>query len=250
MATRHWLWRKETQPFSGLTDDERCARFVVEQIDDDRFCIATDHGFRYTADGQESITVDHDTLPSTDFASIPRYMAWLVSRHGRHTPAALVHDQLVTPRMGFRQRRQADELFLRMMDDLEVAPVQSRLMWTAVTLATRAKGTVFTKLGLAAWALAGLVGITALGLGIAHSVPWLVAAALAGPTVASLLWGRQYRAGLIAGYALPLVATPALVCLLGYWIYWLVEQTTKTVRQQLPHNKHADLPTPIGYQGR
>jgi hypothetical protein len=34
-------------------------------------------------------------LGETDLASIPSFLGWFARRHGRHTPAALLHDQLI-----------------------------------------------------------------------------------------------------------------------------------------------------------
>jgi hypothetical protein len=245
-----WAWRDHTDPFSTLNVPGGPARFVVEQVSDKEFCIPDGLGFQYNRDGHAPISVTPATLPTTDFASIPRYMSWFVSRHGRHTPAALVHDQLVVDDMAFEDRKEADRLFLEMMDDLEVPPVQSRVMWTAVTLATRLHGPLAAKVALGAWAVVAAVGIALLGWGLVTITPWMVLASLAGPALAAPLWGGQARAGLIAGYALPVVALPALASLLGYWAYWVVEKAVKVIRQRRPAHAGEPLPEPIGYQGR
>ena len=52
-------------------------------------------------------------------------MSWFVSRYGRHTPAALVHDELVTDGMEFEARKRADRVFLQMLDDLDVPPCRA-----------------------------------------------------------------------------------------------------------------------------
>jgi len=248
--TKPWAWLTHTDPFSALELRDNPASFVVEQITDKDFRIPSGLGFQYNRDGDDAITVTCDTLPCTDFASIPRYMSWFVSRHGRHTPAALVHDQLITDGMDFEERKRADRLFLEMMDDLEVPPVQSRVMWTAVTLATRLHGTLAAKAGIAAWAGVAAAGIILLVWGLVTVTPWMIVVALAGPAVAALLWGDQRRAGLIGGYALPVVALPALASLVGYWAYWIVEKSVKIVRQRQPAYQGERLPEPIGYQGR
>jgi hypothetical protein len=248
--TRRWKWVEATEPFSALGDPDQPALFVVEQISDKDFRIPVDLGFQYNPQTGEPITVTCTSLPKTDFASIPRFMSWFVSRHGRHTPAALVHDKLVTDGMPFADRKQADRLFLEMMDDLEVPPVQSRVMWAAVVLATRRKGTAASKIGLTVWAALAAGGICLFVWGVSTLTPWMIAVALLGPAAAALFWGDQRSAGLVAGYALPVVALPALASLLGYWAYWLVEQTVKAIRRTFRHNKEEDLADPIGYQGR
>jgi hypothetical protein len=144
---RRWSWLTATGRFSPLNEPGKPARFVVEQISDTTFRVPEGLGFQNNPPDGEAMTVTHDNLPSTDFASIPRYMSWFVSRHGRHTPAALVHDELVTDGMAFDARKRADRVFLQMLDDLDVPPVQSRVMWTAVTLATRVRGPLAAKAG-------------------------------------------------------------------------------------------------------
>lgn len=250
MTKNPWTWCTATNPFSALDKHDEPALFVVEQISDTEFRIPTTFGFQYNPDGGESLRVTGDSLPTTDFASIPRYMSWLVSRHGRHTPAALVHDQLVVPGMDFEDRKVADRLFRDMMDALEVPPVLSRVMWAAVTLATRATGPVMSKIGVAAWAVAAAAGMTLLAAGVVTTTPWMIALALVLPFLAGLLWGSQFWAGVVAGYALPVVAGPALASLLGYWLYWIIEMAVKLVRQQFQQNKDQDLTEPVGYQGR
>jgi hypothetical protein len=245
-----WAWTTNTVPFSELRDPTKPAHFVVEQISDKDFRIPAGLGFQYNPDGgTQVIAVTHIPRQTTDFASIPRYLSWFVSRHGRHTPAALVHDQLVTDHMDHDARTQADRLFRDMMDDLEVPPVQSRVMWAAVTIATRRHGPLRTKASLVAWAILAALGIGTLAWGLATTNPWLVLLALVGPAIGAPLWGRHYAAGLIAGYALPIVALPAIACLLGYWTYWLTEQAVRLARR--PQTPQPDqLPGPIGYQGR
>src|SRR5918995_418085 len=199
---RTWVWRTSTAPFGSLPPTDGQAAFVVEQIGDSTFRIPEGAGFRYTPPEGEPVLVDATTLQSTDFASIPRYMSWFVSRHGRHTPAALVHDRLVVGDMSLEERIAADAVFLAMLDDLAVPPVQSRVMWAAVTAATRMRCSARSRAGIIAW-----------------GVP------------AALLWGRQRAAGVIAGYAVPVVVVPAAASLAGYWCYWLVETAVKLVRR-------------------
>lgn len=244
-----WQWVVKTAPFSALDDLERPARFVVEQISDKDFRLPTGFGFQYNPDGEQPIEVSGATLPTTDFASIPRYMSWLVSRHGRHTPAALVHDRLVEPGMSFEERRRADLRFRDMMDDLEVPPVLSRVMWAAVTLATRS-GDRRAKVGIYSWMASSLLGLGLLVAGVVSLTPWMIVSALFAPFVAAALWGSQYWAGVVAGLALPVVALPALASLVGYWTYWLIERSVKAARQRLKPNHAKELPEPIGYQGR
>jgi Protein of unknown function (DUF1353) len=250
MTTRPWAWTTNTAPFSELHEPTKPALFVVEQVSDKDFRIPIGLGFQYNpADGAPPLVVIHSSPETTDFASIPRYLSWFVSRHGRHTPAALAHDHLVVDGMDLNARARADRLFRDMMDDLEVPPVQSRVMWAAVALATRHHGPPWTRLGLVIWAILAAVGIGTLAWGLVTVNLWLILLALIGPVIAALFWGHHYPAGLIAGYALPIVALPAITCLVSYWIYWLIEQAIRLARR--PRTPQPDqLPEPIGYQGR
>jgi hypothetical protein len=68
----------------------------------------------------------------TDFASVPRVAVWLIPRFGRYTPAAVLHDWLVTEGIAGRavSSRDADGLFRRVLRELGVPPVRRWLMWT------------------------------------------------------------------------------------------------------------------------
>ena len=70
----------------------------------------------------------------TDFASVPRVVVWLIPRFGRYTPAAVLHDWLVTTGLttGVVSSRDADGLFRRVLRELGVPPVRRRLMWCGV----------------------------------------------------------------------------------------------------------------------
>jgi Protein of unknown function (DUF1353) len=154
-------------------------------------------------------------------------MSWFVSRYGRHTPAALVHDQLVTDDMSFAERRTADRRFLEMMDALQVPPVRSRVMWAAVSLATLRRGRKGRVTAMLLWFVAAAAGIALLVHGLVNR-SWIeVATALLAQLPASLLWGSLWRAGVIAGYALPLVVVPAVVSWSGYAAYSAVELSIK-----------------------
>lgn len=70
----------------------------------------------------------------TDFASVPRITAWLVPTYGRYTPAAILHDYLLTDALAIGRitSNDADGLFRRAMRELGVPPVKRWLMWTGV----------------------------------------------------------------------------------------------------------------------
>ncbi len=250
MRKTTWTWCRETAPFSALAEPSTPAAFVVEQVTDKDFAIPKDAGFQYNPVDGEPIEVTRATLATTDFASIPRFMSWLVSRHGRHTPAALVHDRLIVDGMPFQDRQRADRCFVDMMDSLQVPPVLSRVMYSAVSLATRLHGPALAKAGIVSWAVTAAAGIAMLVAGIISATPWMIAVSLVLPLVAALFWGRQFNAGAVASYALPVVALPAVSALVGYWLYWIIETGIRLIREQFRHNADSELTTPIGYQGR
>jgi hypothetical protein len=70
----------------------------------------------------------------TDFASVPRVVVWLIPRFGRYTPAAVLHDWLVTEGIsgGAVTSRDADGLFRRALRELGVPPARRWLMWCGV----------------------------------------------------------------------------------------------------------------------
>jgi hypothetical protein len=92
---------------------------------------------------------------TTDLASVPRSLTWLLPRYGKYTKAAVLHDYLCqrfrdapvapdTPDaapslLPLRDRSDADELFRVVMAELEVPGLRRGLMWAAVSW-----GTLFT----------------------------------------------------------------------------------------------------------
>jgi len=185
----------------------------------------------------------------SDLTSVPFFFTWLVPRTGTHLLAALLHDGLVGgdqcrptyigPRVS---REEADLIFRRALCSLGVSRARSWLMWTAVTL-----GTIHAELAsrslrarvrwgtMAATLMAVIVFgvISTLDLfDLVEVVPWmrdrswqieLLTGALAATTIPaalSVLWGRLWRAGMIAGIAcawLLHVSTLVLALAAGFW---------------------------------
>lgn len=227
------------------------ARFVVEQEGDTRFRLLAGHGFQLNlADGSAPVLVTDETLPVTDLASIPGFLSWFVSRTGRHTPAALVHDRLVTPGMDPVARAAADDLFLDLMARLDVPPVRRTVMWAAVSLATRWVSGWLARAAIVVWGVIAVCGLLSLVTGLVGSRPLWVIGALVAPAPASLLWGTKRRAGLVGGYALLPVAVPAASSALGYATYWVIEEALRRIWALAPHKKAEDLPAPVAYQDR
>lgn len=243
-----WSWTTQTGRFSAVGQPGQPAHFAVEQIGDTTFRVLPDAGFEYAPrGGGPPVAVTSVSLPDTDLASIPVFMSWFASRYGRHTPAALVHDQLVVGGMAAVERRAADDLFLEMMEELDVPPVRRSVLWSGVTFATRFSSGWTARLLTVVWLLAAIAGMAGLVAGVATSHPWWCVAALLAPIPAALLWGPSRRAGVVGGLALPAVAGPALAAYVGYLAYWVVEEGYRRLRTVPPSRDVADEPTPVTF---
>lgn len=242
-----WKWQVDTGPFTAVGRADEPARFVLEQLGDSEFGVHPGGGFQYVASGSgDPIVVDEVTLPRSDLASVPLALTWFVSRHGRHTPAALVHDRLVRSGSTYDERIRADDIFLEAMERSGVATVRRHVMWAAVTAASRHRGGPIRCVGLWCWVAAALCGMTLLGAGLVSANLWWVVGSLVAPLAASALWGERHRAGMIAGYALPPVVFPALAALVGYGLYWVIEQAVRLVQAVRPSRTLDQLPAPPG----
>ena len=114
---------------------------------------------------------------TTDFASVPQALTWLVPRYGRYTKAAILHDFLWRRcREGRFDWSDADGILRRAMRELDVPFLRRWLMWGAVRLAgivTRSPSSLWTQ---GAAALAALLVVTVLGIAYV-AVPLAVVAA-------------------------------------------------------------------------
>ena len=230
MIEQPWSWSGPTEPFFA-PDGSQPAEFVLAQTDDMHFSVR--EGFVYEG-SHGRVEVSDESLVSTDLASIPWFMAWFVPVNGRHTPAALVHDQLVESSADsdarIANRADADDEFLAAMRSCEVALLRRNLMYAAVTLATRINGSLLALIGIGLWVLASLSGTAALVWSALAGKPWMVLAALLAPLAGGLLWGwRNHRQGMLAGYAIWVIALPALACIVAYGVYVLAEQLVRLV---------------------
>jgi hypothetical protein len=236
-------WATHTEPFESL--DGSPARFVLELVDDAEFRLR--RGVRYRERKGTTIEVSDETLGLTDLASIPSVMAWFVSRHGRHTPAALVHDQLVTGRTTLADRVAADRTFREAMDALGVPPVRSNVMWTGVSLATRWQGGFRSRTGIVVWLMASVAGTALLIHGVVKGSPTEVVMALVLPLPAGALWGKQFWAGVIAGYAIWFIVVPGAASWFGYGCYRVAEEVVRYGRKLLGA-RGKKVPTPVPYR--
>jgi hypothetical protein len=74
---------------------------------------------------------------STDLASVPPLLWWLIASYGLHTRAALFHDHFVDHPPKGKTRKDVDTLFRNALRESEVRWLRRWLMWTAVSLRTR-----------------------------------------------------------------------------------------------------------------
>jgi hypothetical protein len=238
-------------PVFRRLDSDLPARIVLRQVDDTDFDLM--EGFRYCGKAGAWVVTKAD-LQGTDLASIPAFMSWFVSRYGAHTLAALLHDHLVEN--GWKldppvTRKQADDVFLQALGELRVPWLRSRLMWCAVSMATRMKGSLAGRLPMFLWIVLSALGLGALVYALVMLNPVILAAALLGPIPGALLWGRHRRAaGLFAGYTLWLVALPALLDLVVYKIYAVGEITVGRVRGWFPNADTSQPSKPPPYAAR
>lgn len=196
----------------------------------------------------------------SDLTSVPALFTWLVPKSGEHLPAALIHDGLV--RSGNAEpehigpdldRVEADRVFRDAMADSGTGVVRRWIVWTAVTLAT-----IWAGQGTAPdprtrtyyrWAMvATLSAITWLGYQATadlvhrsgrwpctYELFWIVGdrgwerllsgavGAVVAPLTLSLLWGRFWRAGAIAGVLLGALFHVTIALLVLSAVYVVLE---------------------------
>lgn len=259
------FWEVDSTPFSAVGPVPQPCRIVLRQIDDNDFALVEPLVFT-PAEGtglpERPLVIQPHWLTS-DLASIPSVVGWFARRHGRHTPAALVHDLLIRsegedppddlPAEWVLEPDQADLLFRELLVASGVPPVRSYLMWTAVAARTRWKTRPSRRPAMALWGLAALVGTVALVAGAARGSLGVVLAALLAPLPASVLWGRQFGAGLIAGYAVWWALLGAVPAYVAYKLYQAVEGLVWLVRRRRHRAGKPPVtqpPAPVPYDER
>jgi hypothetical protein len=240
----------ELPTFRQLESDA-LARVVLLQTDDTHFSLV--EGFRYMGKAG-AWTVMPTDLPDTDLASIPPFLGWFASRYGTHTLAALLHDHLV--RNGSRTdprcaRSEADHVFGIALDELGVPFLRAKLMWAAVTLATRWRAGGIVRAALMVWMVSAAIGLATLAYSVVTMDVQLFVLSLLAPIPFALLWSRkQYSAGFFGGYTLWLVALPALLNIVAFGIYSVAERLIRQLRRLHPANRATPLPGPPRYKAR
>jgi hypothetical protein len=187
--------------------------------------------------------LDGATFDSSDLASVPRFLRWFENSYGRHTPAALIHDNLIgnKPNSGALGSDTASDRFFRYMLASVGVPFFKRwIMWAAVAFRTRWAVGGWRRLTLVVWVILAAAGIAALAWAIVAIVTgsdgpgdlnrWaLLGISLAAPVLAGALWGRQWGASLVTAVAAPFVLPPMAIAAVGYFLYWILERVARLV---------------------
>jgi hypothetical protein len=163
-------WR--VAPRSGFEVADPSGSVGIVQIDHERFVVL--HAFRYDdpdvertllqelvddgmdeAEARRAVDEARTFSPRednpTDLASIPRFMRWFENPYGKHSLAALIHDELITDQVNggrLGSDTLADRFFREMMRTSGVAWLKRWIMWSAVALRTR-----FAAGGLRRWSV-------------------------------------------------------------------------------------------------
>lgn len=197
-------------------------------------------------DHERARTVTHLDLPSTDLASVPGPLRWFSNAYGPHTPAALIHDWLIpggddpdsiTNSRPKISEEHTDRYFRYMLGSVGVPLFKRQIMWSAVALRTRFSSPLWWKKWLVAiWAITSALGITAFVASIVSKI-WLsgtvlgidatalLIASLIAPFIASLFWGRQYTAGIVAALTAPWLLPAVVFVGVGWLGYRGLEET-------------------------
>ena len=241
-------WSSDTSPFAE-PDGAQPARVVLRQVSDTEFVL--DQPFRYSGGPRLGPTVVNDEyLGPTDLASVPPFLDWIARPFGRHTPAALLHDQLITKHPEELPEAQrvdpgvADLVFRDAMLDCGARVLQTWVMWAGVTLRTRVHRSALIVAGIVLWFAAALTGTAALVVGIATSSLMLVLVAILAPIPFAFLWGRQWTAGLIAGYSFWIVVLGFTPSWVAYQLYRLAELIVQLVTRRRPATPKAGAAEP------
>lgn len=114
---------------------------------------------------------------TTDFASVPRPVVWLIPTYGVYTPAAILHDYLCESAASddpLLSRADADGLFRRSLRELDVSAPKRWAMWTGVRAASRLSGA--SARDLLRFAVVAILALVFLIVPVLTVTLWLVAA--------------------------------------------------------------------------
>ncbi|MDH4279699.1 MAG: DUF1353 domain-containing protein, partial [Acidimicrobiia bacterium] len=240
---------------SGFRVDNDKGQVVVAQITEGLFSVKTEFVFdhqptldRYRRELEKKVPADQaakmvdaartfaDVPSTTDFASIPPFLGWFERPYGRHTLAAVLHDQLIVdePNGGaLGSDTLADSFFRDLIGASGVPTLKRWLMWAAVAARTRWAAGGRRRLLLVLWVILGVIGVgfaaQALMAAFFGSITWSTAfgriffSFLLG-LVSSVLWGRQWGAGLVAALTGIWLIPATVFVVIGLAVYWAMEK--------------------------
>lgn len=244
---------------SGFTVDDPDGNVGIIQLDQKNFWVT--NAFRFTddeierdliaklvcnesgkseAEARAAVDDARTFAPSienpTDMASIPRFMRWFENPYGAHTLAAVLHDDLIVsePNGGsLGSDTLSDRFFREMMRVAGVPWLKRWIMWAAVALRSRWAAGGTRRASVVLWLLLATLGIASFVNAVGSWLfdwgqlldTWLLLLiAVALPFASSVLWGKQRGASLVAAVAALWILPAALVGIIGYGIYQLLER--------------------------
>lgn len=212
---------------------------------------------------------------STDLASVPPWLWWFISSHGRQTKPALLHDHLIDRKDVSDE--QADRAFRIALIESDVSILRAWIIWTTVSLASTARKRPWGVLVVGAYA-AHLLAFFASGLywwlgryswwpagwlssRFERGSWWPLADELWASDAGEALGGRSWLVPLVLGLsglliwrwrwvfgvlAAALVALPTLVVWLTYFVAWLLDWAATIAYRLWAALKRIDvhIPTP------
>lgn len=241
---------------SGFEVDDPTGNLGLVQIDAEQFLVT--RAFRFRDDAVQQRLVDllvkdgatpdearrrvdagRTFTPTeenpTDLASIPAFMRWFENPYGRHTLAAIIHDELIRkePNTGeLGSDTVSDTFFREMMRSAGVPWLKRWIMWAAVALRTRFAAGGWRRISLLVWLVLAVVGIASFVIaagdilfdwGRPTELRLLIAIAVVLPVVSAPLWGRQYGASFVAAVAALWILPAAILAAAGYATYRILE---------------------------
>lgn len=249
-------WR--VAPASGFEVADPFGSVAIVQIDERQFLVG--NRFRFTnkdiendlvarmvrggmpeAEARNAVDEARAFIPRednpTDLASVPRFLRWFENPYGKHSLAALIHDELITgePNSGrLGSDTLSDRFFREMMRTSGVPWLKRWIMWSAVALRTRFVAGGYRRWTIVAWLLLSVVGISIAVGAVGSSFldwswpttpPWLTLAFAFGLIfVAAPLWGRQWGASLVSAIAAFWLVPAAIVAGLAWLMYLTLEE--------------------------
>jgi hypothetical protein len=223
-------------PFTTL-DEKGFPVPVLAQVDRKQFEICVPFKYRQDDDAEWIIVPKNEDFLSTDLASVPGVLLWLVPRYGVHTLAALLHDQLVDDPETV-DRNGADRIFRNALGELEVPWIRRWMMWAAVSLATMTQSLI-GKVRIIIWGSGVLLAaamfwqhaFAALTDLKPWSSLWLFGAGmgsdLAIVAVLAFLFVPRIGLGLLAGATAMFIFVPTVAVIATTLVYLVVEKLAR-----------------------